>query len=136
VSVLLLGHGEVGWDKYFAGIPSVVFPLRDNDCGKSGVPSDPVLTTAIAERVRVAVSNCCGTGHMLALGGAPVVTLFGPSSEQKFHPFARDWLRLHSAKPRGRDITGISIDKVIEAVEELWARNQPMFSTTADVSQP
>jgi len=80
VSDVFLSNSEKGWEKQFSKIERIRFPLSENQVEETGVPSDPVLTVALAERVRVAVANCSGTGHMMALGGASLVSLFGPSS--------------------------------------------------------
>jgi len=80
VPAVFLSNSEKGWEKQFSKIERIRFPLSENRVKETGVPSDPVLTVALAERVRVAIAKCRGTGHMLALGGAPLESLFGPSS--------------------------------------------------------
>lgn len=116
--VIFLSGREEGWEKHFKQIPNALFPLSQNQETTNGVPSDPVLTAALAERLHVAVANCSGTGHMLALGGAPLVTLFGPSKAEKFSPLAR---RFKHLKPSGnkKNIDGIALESVIEAVENI-----------------
>jgi ADP-heptose:LPS heptosyltransferase len=116
--VIFLSGREEGWEKHFKQIPNALFPLSQNKETSSGVPSDPVLTVALAERLHVAVANCSGTGHMLALGGAPIVTLFGPSKAEKFSPLAR---RFKHLKPVGnkKNIDGITLESVTEAVENI-----------------
>jgi len=120
VPVILLASHENGWEPHFDGIPGVILPLQGNEAASSGVPSDPVLTAAIAERLSVAVANCSGTGHMLALGGAAMVSLFGPTKPEKFAPLARSsvWLRPEDG---GKDISAISLSSVLDAVEKQFA---------------
>jgi ADP-heptose:LPS heptosyltransferase len=115
--VIFLSGGEAGWESHFQHIPNVRFPLAENDPQASGVPSDPALTAALAERLHAAVANCSGTGHMLALGGAPLVSLFGPSSAVKFHPLARKSAHLKPADG-GKDISAIPLDDVLAALEK------------------
>jgi ADP-heptose:LPS heptosyltransferase len=116
--VIFLSSREEGWEKHFRQITNALFPLSQNQETTSGVPSDPVLTAALAERLHVAVANCSGTGHMLALGGAPLITLFGPSKAEKFSPLARKAVHL---KPTdgGKNIAKISIKSVIKAIDHM-----------------
>lgn len=134
VPVILLSVGERGWEERFNGIPGARFPLMENRPEETGVPSDPVLTVALAERVRAAVANCSGTGHMLALGGAPLVSLFGPSSAKKFHPLARAGIHLFPTTPGGKNIAEIEVDAVLAVVDKLHAAHfalRPPVSSTA-----
>jgi ADP-heptose:LPS heptosyltransferase len=57
---------------------------------------------------------------MLALGGAPVVTLFGPSHAEKFHPLARKANHLKPADG-GKNIAGIPLESVIDAIDHILA---------------
>lgn len=116
--VIFLSGGESGWESHFQGIPGVRFPLSENSTEITGVPSDPVLTTSLAERLHAAVANCSGTGHMLALGGAPLVSLFGPSKAEKFYPIARKAVHLKPADG-GKNISVIALESVIAAIESI-----------------
>lgn len=116
--VIFLSGGEAGWESHFQQIANVRFPLSENSAGATGVSSDPMLTAALAERLPAAVANCSGTGHMLALGGAPVVTLFGPSSAEKFSPLARKATHLKPADG-GKNIAGIPLESVITAIDHI-----------------
>lgn len=118
--VIFLSGREEGWEKHFKQITNALFPLSQNQETSSGVPSDPVLTAALAERLHVAVANCSGTGHMLALGGAPLITLFGPSKAEKFSPLARKAAHLKPADG-GKNIAVISIESVIKAIDHIFS---------------
>jgi ADP-heptose:LPS heptosyltransferase len=118
IPVIFLSGSESGWESHFQSIPHVRFPLSENSTEATGVPSDPVLTASLAERLHAAVANCSGTGHMLALGGAPLVSLFGPSKAEKFHPIARKAVHLKPADG-GKNISGIALDSVIAAIESI-----------------
>lgn len=87
----------------------------------------PGLTVALGAHVAAAVSNCSGTGHMLAAGGAPMVSLYGPTDPAKFAPYTPD-LTVIRAQDFGSDaIEAIPLDAVIEAVEtRLAAPCQPV----------
>ncbi|MGJ8633755.1 MAG: glycosyltransferase family 9 protein [Luteolibacter sp.] len=119
VPVIFLGTREEAWRGRFASIPGVRFPLQENLESGSGLPSDPVLTMTLASRLSVAVANCSGTGHMLATGGAPVVTLFGPSSPKKFRPLARKARLITPPAAGGTDVSTIVLGVVEKAVEEI-----------------
>lgn len=88
VPVVFLGPEEAGWDAHFAAVPNVRFPEAENAARGDGC-AGPSLVVALASRLAAAVTNCCGSGHMFALGAAPLVTLFGPTSFEKFAPFCR-----------------------------------------------
>jgi ADP-heptose:LPS heptosyltransferase len=118
IPVIFLSGSESGWESHFQDIPNVRFPLSENSTETTGVPSDPVLTASLAERLHVALANCSGTGHMLALGGAPLVSLFGPSKAEKFYPIAREAVHLKPADG-GKNISGIAVDSVIAAIESI-----------------
>lgn len=110
VPVILLATHENGWEEHFAEIPGAKFPLSENLAHHSRVPSDPTLTVALAERLSVAVANCSGTGHMLALGGVALVSLFGPTKPAKFAPLARQGECITTGDGC-KDITRISLKK-------------------------
>jgi ADP-heptose:LPS heptosyltransferase len=55
---------------------------------------------------------------MLALGGTPLVSLFGPSKAEKFHPIARKGVHLKPADG-GKNINGIALESVIAAIESM-----------------
>jgi ADP-heptose:LPS heptosyltransferase len=117
VPVIILGGNEKTWRAHFEFIPRVRFPLDEHDSVKCGFLADPTLTTAIGARVSAAVANCNGTGHMLGLGGAPLVTLFGPSSAKKFAPIVRTGIHVTPDVPASKNILDIQLATVVSAVE-------------------
>jgi ADP-heptose:LPS heptosyltransferase len=124
--VVFLSVGESGWEEHFAELEGVIFPLSENAKLEGSVPSDPVLSSAIGEKLNAAVTNCNGTGHMLAFGGAPMITLFGPSNPVKFCPFARDFVHLTPPDHKNRKIEEIGVPKVIEAINMIVGRCSPI----------
>jgi ADP-heptose:LPS heptosyltransferase len=79
--VVLLGPAEQEWgDAVARALPAAVMPVRAED--------SPLLTMAIARRLSVAVANDSGLGHLIAAAGTPLVSLFGPTSPEKFAPQA------------------------------------------------
>jgi len=101
-------------------IPEALFPLADLS-KLDGILTDslrgPVLTMAIGNLLSVSVANCSGTGHMLAAGGSPMISLFGPTNPDKFAPFTPD-ITIIKAQEYGDDnIESIPTSRVIEAIE-------------------
>ncbi|CAA7613688.1 glycosyltransferase family 9 protein [Magnetospirillum sp. SS-4] len=85
VPVFLLGPAESGWiDTIRTAVPTALLPLQQIEAGMLS----PLLTIALGRRLRVALANDSGTGHMLAAADIPLVSLFGPTPADKFAPSA------------------------------------------------
>lgn len=114
VPVFILGPAEAEWvDRVRTAVPSAKLPLQDAGS------TDPLLTLAVAERLSVAVVNDSGGGHLLAAGGAPLVSLFGPSSPAKFAPLAKRLMIVTAQEFGGSEMTAIPVDAVAAAIETL-----------------
>ena len=113
IPVFFLGPQEPEWmDPVSTAVPTALFPLQTKDNG-----FDPLYTIALAERLMASVSNDSGVGHMIALGGKPLVSLFGPTVPEKFMPMT-DRLTLIEAKNYGgREMALIPYDAVHAALE-------------------
>jgi len=118
VPVFLLGPEEREWrGPLRAAVPQALFPEEAN----RGPIGGPCLVAALGERLSAAVANCSGTGHLLAAGGAPMVSLYGPTRPEKYAPFARALICL-KAQDYGSDrIDAIPLDAVLAAVERQVA---------------
>ena len=87
VPVFLLGPEETRLDEPArGGAGGVVSRSAARPAARS---ADRRLTAALGERLAAAVANCSGAGHLLAAGGAPMVSLFGPTRPEKYAPFSR-----------------------------------------------
>lgn len=121
VPVFFVGPEEESWlPELRRELPSARFPEWDRD--RIGVDiKGPPLAMALASRLRVAVSNCSGIGHMLAAGGAPMVSLYGPTRPTSFAPYTPTLttLRAQDFNPSGA-IDAIPIDAVAAALEEQY----------------
>ena len=114
VPAFILGPDESDWlGALRATIPGAVFPLQDAGS------ADPLLTVALAGRMAVAVANDSGGGHLLAAGGAPLVSLFGPTSPAKFAPLAAKLAVLTAQEFGSVEMAAIPVDAVAAAVEKL-----------------
>ncbi len=115
VSVFLLGPQEPEWmEPVRAEVPEALFPLQVKDNG-----FDPLYTIALAERMAASVSNDSGVGHMIALGGRPLVSLFGPTVPEKFMPMSDHLTIIEAKNYGGREISLIPFDVVSEALERV-----------------
>jgi ADP-heptose:LPS heptosyltransferase len=121
VPVFLVGPEERDWlPALREAVPQARFPEEDNVAFGGGV-GGPCLAAALGERLSAAVANCSGPGHLLAAGGAPMVSLYGPTNPEKYAPFSRALICL-KAQDYGTDrIAAIPLDAVADAVERQVA---------------
>lgn len=121
VPVFFLGPEEKSWlPALRRELPNARFPEWDRD----GVTADikgPPLAMALASRLRVAIANCSGIGHILAAGGAPMVSLYGPTRPTSFAPYTPTLTTLWSQDfdPSGT-IDAIPLEAVASALEERY----------------
>ena len=116
VPVFFLGPKEEDWlEQIKTGVPQALFPLQNEMAATPSGPS-PLLTISMAKRLSAAVSNDSGTGHMFAVGGAPVVILYGVTRPAKFQPMT-DRLTIVRAQDFGRsEMRLIPVDPVERAL--------------------
>ena len=116
VPVFLIGPEEREWlAPLRAAVPEALFPEQ------AAAGGGPCLVAALGERLSAAVANCSGTGHLLAAGGAPMVSLYGPTRPEKYAPFARALICLKAQDYGSEPIAAIPLDAVIGAVERQIA---------------
>ncbi|MBV8737305.1 MAG: glycosyltransferase family 9 protein [Alphaproteobacteria bacterium] len=129
--VFLIGPAERDWlAPLRAAIPQALFPeQRGGDAVESEVQG-PSLVAALAERVAVAVANCSGTGHLLAAGGAPMVSLYGPTRPEKYAPFARALICIKAQDFGSERVEAIPLDAVSAAVERQVAIGPALAEVT------
>ncbi len=109
--VLMLGPAEADWvETVRSGLPQALLPLQQ----APGAP--PALTIALAARLSAAVANDSGTGHMLAAGGVPLVSLFGPTPPDKFAPVASRLAVLRAQDFGAEAMEAIPVQAVLDAV--------------------
>lgn len=112
-------------------IPGALLPLQET------AEITPALTVSLARRLDAAVTNDCGTGHLLALAGIPLVSLFGPTLPEKFSPAARKLVILRAQTWGGDTMDRIPVSAVIEALNGLLSMlpaddaNRSLHPTTA-----
>ncbi|MQA65048.1 MAG: lipopolysaccharide heptosyltransferase family protein [Alphaproteobacteria bacterium] len=117
VPVFFLGPDERGLlEDIRAAVPGARFPEWEGR-GATG----PIFAIALAERLAAAVANDSGAGHMLAAGGAPLVSLFSKHDPEKYAPRARRLAVVDSKSFGGTDPARIPVDAVSRALAELLA---------------
>jgi ADP-heptose:LPS heptosyltransferase len=122
VPVFFLGPAEHDWSQQLRdAVPEALFPEQETDPAAPPETGGPSLVAALAERLSAAVANCSGTGHLLAVGGAPMVSLYGPTRAEKYAPFARALICV-KAQDFGSDrIEDIPLSAVAAALERQAA---------------
>jgi ADP-heptose:LPS heptosyltransferase len=101
-------------------VPGALFPEKDRTDAYPGVKG-PLLAIALAGRLTAAVANDAGPGHMLAAGGAPLLSLQKDHRKAvKFRPAAQR-LELLVAEDYGHDMAALPLDVVDAALKRLIA---------------
>jgi ADP-heptose:LPS heptosyltransferase len=117
VPVFFLGPDERGLlEDIRAAVPGARFPEWEGNG-----PHGPIFAIALAERLAAAVANDSGTGHMLAAGGAPLVSLFSKHDPAKYAPRARRLAIVDSKSFGGTDPARIPVAAVSRALAGLLA---------------
>lgn len=115
VPVFFLGPDEQALlEPLKAEVPGARFPEWEGEAARG-----PVFAIALAERVGVAVANDSGAGHMLAAGGAALVSLFSKHDPAKYAPRASRLRIVDSKAYGGTDPALIPVSAVEEALEAL-----------------
>lgn len=117
VPVFILGPGEAEWVAQCRAVKRALLPLQD--AAARGIAATPVLTIALARRLKAAVANDSGAGHMLAAGDAPLVSLFGPTAPEKFAPLCPRSIVLRAQDHGGDAMERIPPETVKRAAESL-----------------
>lgn len=91
--VFLLGPAEAEWVPQVRArfsaplLPAWILPA-DQTCAFHPAFSSPLMTVALGQRLTAAVTNDCGTAHMLAAAKTPLLTLFGYTNPKKYKPLS------------------------------------------------
>jgi len=120
VPVFLLGPMEAEWlPAVRDAVPTALLPAWSADGTLRPEFRDPLQVVALGPALAAAVSNDCGTAHMLAAAATPLVTLFGYTNPVKYAPLTPRLITL-SARDWGSDrVAAIPEDAVRRALETL-----------------
>lgn len=114
--VFFLGPQETDWlVRVKAAVPQALFPLQNELAAGPSGPS-PLLTIAMSKRLCAAVSNDSGAGHMFAIGGVPVVILYGVTRPDKFLPMTDRLTMVRAQDFGGSEMRLIPVDPVQQAL--------------------
>ena len=107
-----------------AALPDAAFPELDRTDPYPDIKG-PALALALGQRLAVGVANCTGIGHLLAVVGTPMVSLFGPTDPARFLPWVEPVRPIRAQEFGGtEDMAAIPVDAVEAAVAELVAHGR------------
>ena len=122
VPVVILGPDELSWhDELKGALREARFPLQEAPA--QGIKPTPLLTIALAARMAAAVSNDSGGGHLVAAGGVPLVSLWGPTVMEKWRPQTPTLITVLARSFGGTAMEAIPVDAVDEATESLLKKS-------------
>ena len=98
-------------------LPDALFPLQEN----VKLLESPLYTIALAHCLDVAISNDSGTGHLLAAGNIPLISLFGHTRAEKVHPFSPSIHCIKSQDLGSKNVKDIPCDLVAKKLDQILA---------------
>jgi len=114
VPVFLLGPGEAAEaGPIRSAIPGALMPLQQV------AEITPAITISLSRRLTAAVANDSGAGHLIAASGVPLVSLFGPTSPDKFAPVASRLVVVKAQDWGQENMDAIPTDAVAKALDRL-----------------
>ena len=101
--------------------------------------ADPGTVAAALQRCNLYIGNDSGLMHCAAAGGVPTFGLFGPSWPHLYSPWGAHTAYAvtpenydvlidfpgYDSKTVGSLMTSLSVEKVISAIEDFWAKRSP-----------
>ena len=99
-------------------VPQAIFPEWTDTAIKSGLKG-PILVIALAKKVNVAIANDSGTGHMFAVAGTKLISLFSKHNSIKYAPNTKELIILDSKKWGGIDPNLIPLQEVEKSINKL-----------------
>ena len=99
-------------------VPEAIFPEWTELAIKSGIKG-PILVIALAMKLKVAIANDSGTGHMFALSGTSLISLFSKHNPIKYAPNAKKLIILDSKTWGGTDPSLIPLKEVENSINKL-----------------
>ena len=99
-------------------VPQAIFPEWTDTAIKSGLKG-PILVIALAKQVNVAIANDSGTGHMFAVAGTKLISLFSKHNSIKYAPNTKELIILDSKKWGGVDPNLIPLEEVEKSINKL-----------------
>jgi ADP-heptose:LPS heptosyltransferase len=107
-------------------LPNALFP----GCTENDTLREVELSLALARRVRAAVVNDTGIGHLMAAAGTPLLSLFGPTDPRRWSPVGKQVRVIWSRDFGGPEVDRIPFDAVTRALEKIVheSSNAPLLA--------
>jgi len=119
IPVFFLGPAEKDLLKLIKiNVPEAIFPEWSDTAINSGIKG-PILVIALAMKLKIAIANDSGTGHMFALSGTNLISLFSKHNATKYAPNAKILSIIDSKDWGGIDPNLIPINAVEKEIEDL-----------------
>ena len=119
IPVFFLGPDEKNLlENIKKNVPQAIFPEWTNSAIKSGLKG-PILVIALAKQINVAIANDSGTGHMFAVAGTKLISLFSKHNSIKYAPNTKELIILDSKKWGGVDPNLIPLQEVEKSINKL-----------------
>jgi len=119
IPVFFLGPDEKNLlENIKKNVPQAIFPEWTDSAIKSGLKG-PILVIALAKQVNVAIANDSGTGHMFAVAGTKLISLFSKHNSIKYAPNTKELIILDSKKWGGVDPNLIPLEEVEKSINKL-----------------
>ena len=119
IPVFFLGPAEKDLLKLIKiNVPEAIFPEWSDTAINSGIKG-PILVIALAMKLKIAIANDSGTGHMFALSGTNLISLFSKHNATKYAPNAKILSIIDSKDWGGIDPNLIPINAVEKEIENL-----------------
>ena len=101
-------------NKIKSSIPSALFPEHETSI------NSPALVTCLGTRLDLAITIDNGVMHMLSLSKVPIISLFGPTSAEKFAPKYKNSKILDSKKIyNSKNVSAITVEDVLRAAKQF-----------------
>ena len=119
IPVFFLGPDEKNLlENIKKNVPQAIFPEWTDSAIKSGLKG-PILVIALAKQINVAIANDSGTGHMFAVAGTKLISLFSKHNSIKYAPNTKELIILDSKKWGGVDPNLIPLQEVEKSINKL-----------------
>jgi ADP-heptose:LPS heptosyltransferase len=119
IPVFFLGPNEIKLlDLIKKEVPEAIFPEWTDLANKSGIKG-PILVIALARNLKISIANDSGTGHMFALSGTKLISLFSKHNPIKYAPNTNKLSIIDSKNWGGTDPNLIPISAVEKEIENL-----------------
>ncbi|MDR0467305.1 MAG: glycosyltransferase family 9 protein, partial [Campylobacteraceae bacterium] len=120
--VIFLGPSENSWyAEYKKELPFAIFPLQETK-NLDDAYNKVFYTIEIGKKLDLAVTNDCGTSHMLAEANIPQIVLFGKTNSNKHRLFGEHYNISSKDIDNTDNINNIPVEYVYDKVISLYKK--------------